>query len=152
MVNSYIYSRPGFSCSCGFNKVLLTEFIGILSTSVPHRLNLKAFFFSCFCASLFHARGGGHTANWALLASLCKTLVIYPSRLKLCFATNVKVKDHAYPMINSSSFFFILFSLLFSLWCIIMHIHCQFLFYYRVFLFIYLLDNPQLYHLFFQEK
>ncbi|KAH1065846.1 hypothetical protein J1N35_030833 [Gossypium stocksii] len=56
----------GFSPVTG--KGLLTEFIGILSTS-HHG---KSPYFSPL---VFH--GGGHTANWALLASLCKILVMH---------------------------------------------------------------------------
>ncbi|TYJ49130.1 hypothetical protein E1A91_A01G113300v1 [Gossypium mustelinum] len=64
--------HKGCLLSPGFNKGLLTEFIGILSTS--NHGNKKTLFF-LLSDLIFH--GGGHTANWALLASLCKILVMH---------------------------------------------------------------------------
>lgn len=58
----YIYWFMG-----GFVKGFLTAFIGILSTSTPLSLSPS----SVVCA--VGLDGGGHTANSALLGSLCKT-------------------------------------------------------------------------------
>lgn len=83
--NAHIYIPPSwvFELSCTYGvtsltKVWLAEFLGILSTS-----------FVSFYESYMYILGGGHTANGALLASLCKTLFLSLSICRLLIWTYI---------------------------------------------------------------
>lgn len=108
--------------SYGFDKGFLTEFIGILSTS--HLLKISLF----FC-------GGGHTANQALLDSLCKTLVIPPNTMSNLSRFSTLEHQGENP-IHTTPSPFCLFSLMMH------HMHCQFqLFIYLLYLASFIIHN-----------
>lgn len=85
--------------------------------------------------SLFSLCGGGHTANQALLDSLCKTLVIPPNTMSNLSRSSTLEHQGENP-IHTTPSPFCLFSLMMH------HIHCQFqLFIYFLYLASFIIHN-----------